>query len=144
MARLRAVSKYDTQLSELLVTVPEVEVSCRAGTHRFATDRLPPEQLVSRIAVTPVQRGLKVEDPCMDGCGVRLVLMLGSRGYLDAETPRRLDYPKGWVSVPRYLPHGKRVFRAERYKRHADSFAAVILAAARQGRDIPQTRFAGA
>jgi hypothetical protein len=144
MAKLRAVSKYDTRLSELLVTVPEIEVNCRAAVHRFATDRLPPEQLAGRIAVTPTDRGLKVEDPCMDGCGVRLVLMLGSRGYLDAEVTRRLDYPPGWVAVPRPLPHGKRVFRAERYKRHADGFAAAILAAARQGRDIPQARFAGA
>src|ERR1700727_1741653 len=97
MARLRAVSSRDTRLSEVLVTVPEIEVNCRAGTHRFATDRLPADQLAGRIAVTPNEKGLKVEDPCMEGCGVRLVLQTSRSGFLDATATRRLDYPRGWV-----------------------------------------------
>lgn len=129
-ARLRAVTRRDSRLSEVLLTVPEIEVNCRAGTHRFATDRLPPDQLAGRIAVTPNAKGLKVEDPCMEGCGVRLVLQTSRSGFLDASATRRLDYPRGWVSVPHDLPHGKRVFRAERYTRHAGEFADAIRAAA--------------
>jgi hypothetical protein len=137
----------ERELLELLNVVPEEEVDCRAGHHRFAIDHLPPARLANRINVRPALEGCyRVEDLCMGGCGVVLVVTTMRGGYLDAFADRRMLYPPEWVRVPRGYPHGKRTFRGEKYRRSAEEYAAVIKSlaarAAQSAQPAPAVRFA--
>jgi hypothetical protein len=129
----------DQELTGILNEMPDLEVLCRTGWHRWALDEvMPGESWPDVVRAWPQRRGVfRIEEPCVK-CGLawRITDTLAG-GRMDPFATSRIVYDREWVAIPQGYKRGKRRIRQELYRRRgADNTAAQLeLAAARTAAD---------
>lgn len=140
--RLRAVAPRRTEDQELigiLNDMPDAEVRCRAGWHRWALDSvMPGESWPDVVRAWPGRLGVfRIEDPCTE-CGLAWRIMdTLPGGEMDPYAQTRVVYDQEWVTIPQGYKRGKRRIRQEMYRRRGQvqTTAQVRAAAARTAAD---------
>jgi hypothetical protein len=136
--RLRSVPARrteDQELTGILNEMPDLEVLCRTGWHRWALDEvMPGESWPDSVRAWPGRRGaFRIEEPCVK-CGLtwRITDTLPG-GRMDPFAVTRIVYDREWVTIPQGFKRGKRRIRQELYRRRGDeqTAAQVEEAAAR-------------
>lgn len=148
--RLRPVS--DTDLEEVSVynDMSDEEVTCRAGTHKWALDSvLPGEAWPDVVRAWPGTLGVyRIEDPCLVCDLVVRVMDTLPGGEMDPDFQFSYVYARNWVSVPMHLKRGKRRSRQEKFRRIGKKAPVQVKAAARrtaasERATPPPARFSG-
>jgi hypothetical protein len=156
--RLRSVPvrrTEDQELTGILNEMPDLEVLCRTGWHRWALDEvMPGESWPDVVRAWPQRRGVfRIEEPCVK-CGLawRITDTLAG-GTMDPFAVSRIVYDREWVTIPQGYKRGKRRIRQELYRRRGadDTAAQLERAAARTAADeeaaapaAPVLKFSGA
>jgi hypothetical protein len=126
-AIFRPVQSFEHELLRLLNEIPDWEVACRGGRHRFPLDdAVPGRKLPKGVGARPARDGCyQVAERCPKCQTLRVWLTLPG-GRLDASVQYRYVYPPEWVKVPREFGVGRRSFLQEKYRRLHDDLSAVI------------------
>jgi hypothetical protein len=157
--RLRSVPPRrteDQELTGILNEMPDLEVLCRTGWHRWALDEvMPGESWPDVVRAWPQRRGVfRIEEPCVK-CGLawRITDTLPG-GRMDPFAVSRIAYDREWVTIPQGYKRGKRRIRQELYRRRGEeqTTAQVEAAAARTAAEeeavaqaaAPAVKFSGA
>jgi hypothetical protein len=149
--RLRAVREartVDRELEGILGEMPAEEVRCRMGYHRWARDSvLPGVPWPASVRAWPDGRGgYRIEDPCLNCELVWRVTETLPGGEMDPYAAPRLVYDADWVTVPAGYSRGKKLLRAEFYRRSGNGLASQIRQAVARTTAEPakEIRFSGA
>jgi hypothetical protein len=134
-AKLRAVTTPERELLALLNTVPDTQVRCRAGRHKWPfDDAVPGKPLPRGISARPQADGTSLIVEACGRCGKERRFLTGVGGALTGDETFGYSKPKDWVQIPREYGAGPRTFRREQLRRLQEQISVLVAKADIQAR----------
>jgi hypothetical protein len=128
--KLRAVTTPERELLALLNTVPDTQVRCRAGRHKWPfDDAVPGKPLPRGISARPQVDGTALIVETCARCGKERRFMTGEGGALTGFETFGYSKPKDWVQIPREYGAGPRTFRREQLRRLQEQIGMLVARA---------------